>query len=393
MFSLTPQQQAQISQYKLENNWLAIHELLEPLVKPGQPAYTDVDVLSEYGFALSQLGQYAAAENMYRRWIELQPQSARAHYCLGYVYYLQEDWEDAVNCFEYALSLFPNYLVCLYRYGYALSKWNKTERAVEPLKKVLEIYRTADDGFRRRNGKNYVKARYLLAKVLLEMGDSDGAQQHMRLVLQEDSRNYVKPEFKNFAMGKILMAKKEHQQAREYLIKALNRRFPQPYILDFLGRVSQALNDYPQAESWYNKALAVRQMPYILYDRARLYHAMGESAKAMEDAHQGIKRDKKGAHKGMLLLAQICLENNRLDEAEQYCRQAIDWKLQTYQSDFAEAHYQLARIYQQKNDPELVRQEMQTALMLNPNLEWDADMSAYLQVEGESNEPQPEWAF
>lgn len=46
--------------------------------------------------------------------IQRQPQKAKWHYGKGYQFYMQKDWENAIENFSTALSLLENYLVVKY---------------------------------------------------------------------------------------------------------------------------------------------------------------------------------------------------------------------------------------------------------------------------------------
>ncbi|GAB4380754.1 MAG: hypothetical protein Kow0042_31020 [Calditrichia bacterium] len=371
-----------LNQFRRENNWLAIVNLLAPLCREGTEGWHDPDLLSEYGFALSQVNRLVQAEQVYQRWADLQPRSARARYCLGYVFYLRQDWENAIERFQTALELWPEYFVCLYRLAYAYYQWNKPQRSIEPLQRALSLYEShTDEDWQRRNAKNYVKSMFLLGKAFLITSQPEEALICFQNVLRLDERNYIKPEFKLYEIGKTLGELQQYAKAIATLKRALNPRFPQPYILDRLGRVYHKAGKYSEALQTYNQAVNIRQLPFILFNRAETLLALGQTAEAIADLHAALKRDNKGKHKILLRLAQISQDQNRLEEAAHYCRQAMRWKWEVYQAHYAEAHYLLSQILLQQGNKEEAEKELQTALALKPELEWDASLSEHFNIE------------
>lgn len=365
-----------------ENNWQAVLQLLQPLCREGQAGWNEPRALSELGFACSQLQMLPEAKQYYQRWIEVEPDRAQPFYCLGYVFYLEQDWVNALRWFDQALRIYPDYLVCLYRKGYALFAFQKPRKCLEPLERALELYRAnSNEDFRKRNAKTAMKTLFLLARARYHLHESEEALRLLQQLFREDVKGFIAPADKHYALGKTLAALRREKEALEQLNRALDPRRPQPYVLDQIGRVHYQLQDYAAALGYYDRALKIRREPYILFNRAMSLLALGKTGPAVRDLHEALKRDRKGKHKIYLELGKISLEQNKLAEARHYFESAIRFKQETYGVDYAEAHYALVFYHLKSEDKPRAREELQTALEIDPNLQWDENLRQLLDIE------------
>ncbi len=348
---------------------------MKPFFQDCASGWDDPDLLSEYGFALTQLSQLEEAKKVYQRWSELNTDQARPLYCLGYVYYLEENWQEAIFYFEQALRIYPDYFICLYRLAYALFQYRKPRRALRCLEQLKAIYQKKEDqDWLRRNKKTWVRSLFLSGKSYYVIKEYQQALQDFQQVVEIDQKNYIVLEFKWYEIAKTLVALKRYQEALHHLQQALNQRFPQPYILDLKGQVLTQMNKYSEAIETFTQALQKRKFAYILLHRARTYIAMGNFSEAAKDLHEALKRDKKGRHKIYLELGKLSQRQKRLSEAQHYFKQAIQYKQKIYGSDFAEAHYAMALCYLETNDTDSAKESLAKALSANPNLEWDTTL-------------------
>ncbi|NIR51701.1 MAG: tetratricopeptide repeat protein, partial [candidate division Zixibacteria bacterium] len=267
----------------------------------------------------------------------------------------------------------------LYRLAYAYFEFQKPRESIPLLQKLLDIYQShTDEDWRRRNRKTLVKAQFLLAKSYYRKRRYDEALALIQKLLNQDTKHFVALEFKFYALGKILAALNREEEALRYLKQALDPQHPQPYVLDQTGRVYHQLGDYPEALQQYSRALKIRKLPFIFANRAETYLAIDKIGLAVRDLHQALKRDRKGKHKIYLRLGQINLNGGKLIEAFHYFQSAIRYKQKVYGADYAEAHYALVFYHLQNDQQDLARREMQTALEITPNLEWDTSLREVL---------------
>ncbi len=371
----------QTAALRRENNWQGIVRLLQPLCREGRAAWNEPRALSELGFACTQVNALDNAKKYYQRWIEVEPDRAQPFYCLGYVFYLEQNWLEAIRWFDEALRIFPDYLVCLYRKGYAFFADGKSKKCIEPVARALGIYRASrDEDFRKRHAKTAVKAMFLLARALYQTKDYQNALAQIQSAFAHNKRGFIPTAHLHYALGKILTALHREDEALKHLGQALNRRHPQAYVLDQIGRVHHQIGDYQTALDKYGQALALRRFHYILFDRAMTFLALGKSDPAVRDLHEALKRDKLGKHKIYLELGKISIEREKWVEARHYLESAIQFKKKTYQADYAEAHYAMVFLHLKHGEKNLAKEAFQHALDINPNLKWDQNLRQILGI-------------
>lgn len=355
--------------------------LLEPYCLNGKPGWQDAAALSSLGFAYSQLGKLEQAKSLYQRWIEVEPDRAQPFYCLGYIYYLQQDWRQAIRWFNQALRLYPDYLVCLYRLAYAFYAFQKPKKSLPLLQRALRIYQENDDAdWRRRNRKNQYKARFLLGKVLSSLREYGQALNVFQNLIADSKKHYIPVQSIYYEMGKTLAALRQFQEALRFLEKSHSNRNPQAYVLDQMGRVYAAMGEHQRAIDFYSRALRLRRFSYILVNRARAYLKRHQAALALKDYNEALRRDNKGRHKIYLELGRLYLSWGKLVEARHYFQQAIQFKMKTYGADYAEAHYALVFYHLKEDQKQKARLALQKALEINPDLRWDSALANELNL-------------
>ena len=129
---------------KKEERFEQALEILEDLFKKNPQSEIIIkhliDVLFEYGCDLCDewtLG-YDKATECFKRIIELDPKHYRAWYNLGIAYFNLNQTEEALNSYNEALKLKPDYTYCYYNIGliYEVHK-NDLEKALEYYEKAL----------------------------------------------------------------------------------------------------------------------------------------------------------------------------------------------------------------------------------------------------------------
>jgi len=371
-----------IKDLQKKNRWIDIVQLSDPYLLPEKSGWANVELLRAAGFAHSQLRHFPEAERYYRRWIQLEPQSPSAWYSMGYLFYLQKRFPEALDAYEKALKIFPDYLVCLYRKGVILVYQEKGRQAADVLRRLRELYESSKDtNYRRRNFRTYVKAIFQLGKAYYQLHLYQKAVDLFTTLIQIDKKDFVKKTFKLYNLGKNYLELGRLDEAIAYLKEALKTNEQKEYIWERLGRAYHVKKDYGEALKHFARALDCKRVPYIFVSRAETYLAIGEVEKARHDFHTALKRDRKGRHKIYLLLGNIAMQKNHLEEAESYYDKAIDFKKQTYLSDFAEAHYALSRMWLLRNKKEKSKEELEQAMTINPFMEWDENLLHALDLE------------
>jgi len=143
------------------------------------------------------------------------------------------------------------------------------------------------------------------------------------------------------------------------------------WVFDLQGRIYVAMKSADEALKVFGRALHLSRFSYIYQGRAQAWLLKGAVNRAVSDLHDALRRDRKGKHKILLQLARIEMDRERLQDAENYIRRAIDFKKKIYDADYAEAHLALAGLYRRMGDTERAKKETQTAYAISPYLEWE----------------------
>jgi tetratricopeptide (TPR) repeat protein len=332
----------QLSVLKKNGQWLKVVQLLTS----GEASLDRAGQLSELGFAHSQLDQYEAAKKCYDEWLELEPQSARAFYCRGYIDYQQGADQKAIGYFKKALALFPDYLVCLYRLGVVLLRDNQKDAARDALKKAITLYQNNnDDDYRRRHGKYYYKAIYQLGKVYFAKKRFNHAAACFNKVLSEDNRHYNEKGFVLFNLAKCAYSSEDYRLALKHLDSISDRVGKQEYTHDLRGRCYFRLGKAAAALTAFGAALKRKPAGYIFRDRALAHILAKDYEAAKKDLDVALRKDRLGKHKTLLILGEVSMLQNSYKTAIAYFTQAIDYKQKTYEADYRQAHMALAEAY------------------------------------------------
>ena len=368
----------QINELKRENNWQEILCRFDHLVQPGTEMWKDAELVKELGFAHSQMGNTEKALKLYRRWQELEPEKAQPHYAMGYVYYLRKEFQKAVECYDKALECYPGYMVCHYRKGVVLLAMGKSQLAHREFKWVIDEYEALrDEDKLRRMKKTYIRALYGDGKACYRMRKYKDAEERFRKVLRYDKKNWFKPIFKYYSLGKVCIELGKAEEAENLLQRARELKPQKDYIWDRLGRMYHRLKgDMLRAEECYRKALECRRVPYVLVNRALLYLDGGKEREALMDLQEALRKDKKGKHKILLILARVAIRAGRLEEAIGYLERAIEFKEKVYGVDCGEAHYLLSQIWRLKGDEEKAKKELTRAQEVDSDFVWSTRIMA-----------------
>jgi len=106
------------------------------------------------GVAHFQLQDYAAAEQDFKKAIELSPGYAQPYFQLGKLYFAQDRPVEAVEAFKMAVKIVPDFVDGQYNLALAEMKVRNTEEARTAFKEVIRI---APDSAQAKLSANYLK--------------------------------------------------------------------------------------------------------------------------------------------------------------------------------------------------------------------------------------------
>lgn len=102
-------------------------------------ASTSVKQLVEKGNAALETTNYALAETIWRQVIQLDPNSADAHYSLGLALIYQGRREEAITSFRLATSLNSKFAWAHNNLGNALAEVGQVEEAIASFRRAIEL--------------------------------------------------------------------------------------------------------------------------------------------------------------------------------------------------------------------------------------------------------------
>ncbi len=102
----------------------------------------------------------------------------------------------------------------------------------------------------------------------------------------------------------------------QHLFEQVIQKDPKNYAaLYFYGLTKQRENNINAAMQYYNKALALnQQFEYPLFQRARIYHALGKNKNALNDLNKYIQLNKRN-YQAFFLAGKIFYQQNKLKQA------------------------------------------------------------------------------
>ncbi len=360
-----------IDGYVKQNNWPAVISELKPL--SSQPPVTEF-IWSNLAFAYGQLKQNEKARYCYKNWIEQYPSTARAFYGLGYTFYAEKQWKEAIEQFDIALELYPAYIVVLYRKGVALLSMFKSEPARQSLDKGIREFQKLSPERQKRSAKYFYKSIFYLGKAYYNLGNFANALACFNKVAAEDQRNYIDPEFKIYNQAKTHFAMKNLAEAERHIRQLMDRQPLKNYIPDFLGQIFQAQDEYNRALFHYQQALDIRPQPFIYAHMAHCYVLLGDLPEAENHYHLALKRDKMGKHKTFLALSKLAAAHGDYRQAVRYAESAVDFKKQTWQKDYYDAQMALGEYFQNLGELEKSKTAYALAAELKPEFRFESEM-------------------
>ena len=245
------------------------------------------DIMHQYAILSSSLCDSDTAEKMLKKVIKMNPNIAKAHKDLGIIYLNKRLFDYAEEEFQTALNLAPDDFEILFEYGNYLYSVSKNLEAEKYYGEALE-----------RNPKNVLALTFMgLNKLVLNKLDE--ARDYIMKAFEVESNH----EYVQFCAGRILYAREEYEEAKRYLIRAVEQNpdieTQNTLALTYfkLGEFNTALNIFENIDS---------KRPHntsILMEIARCHEALGNNDKALEylekvvaifpdfeDAHEMIRK-------------------------------------------------------------------------------------------------------
>jgi tetratricopeptide (TPR) repeat protein len=343
-----------------------------PIVRPGARA-----VFNE-GVEALRSGQFAKAEENFRRVIKLDPASTAAHIDLGVAYMRERRWSDALGELRRAEQMSPQEPGIKLNVGLAYYRQNQFSSAIEPLSAAVHL------------APNSVQARYLLGlcyffqrsyapavSTLQPLWESESSNLNYLYVLSVAAHKSTNALFEQRAFdqmlavgqntaefhlfaGKALLAEGSPYQAAQEFKASIAAQPNLPMAHYFLGRTYLERREYPLAEAEFKKDVVLEpDLPYNYEDLARLYAETNQISKSELNYRQALTLDETLAD-SYVGLAKLYRDSGRWADALRMLDSAVDLA-----PDSSSVHYLRATVLTHLGDKAGAGREFTETAQLN----------------------------
>jgi len=278
------------------------------------------------GWYLSRSKNYVAAVEIYTVLVQEASDNPKYPYMLGYQYYDQQEYAKAIPWFQKALELKPDYLVVLYRCGYALIQTGDLRVAESHLRDCVRLWRKLEEG-KDREEQTYADACFQLGKIHSERGDWNLAIKAFSESIAHDADDADKL----YNLGKALVKDQQFVEALDVLLKADQIAPRKHYIQTYLAIAYHHCDKLTEAERILD-AIPPRikdQFPYIWQHHAELYLTQGRLSDVVRMLQAATRKpNEKGLHSWydvFILLATACERSDDITGAYKAYHEANVW--------------------------------------------------------------------
>lgn len=304
-----------------------------------EEAPLNIDVEGNLAFSLSQARQYEEAIEVLKQLALKEPRIARWPYMVGYQFYMQGRWGEAVTWFDKALSLRPGYMKALYRKGYAHLQKDEHDEGVVALHHCIKSWDQLPSDRKQNERKYYGKANFQLGKAYLNKGLSLKARRPLEIAVQIDSNDHNRL----YALGKCHLKNDYVNDAIREFKKANVIKPGTDYVLDGLAQAYVVQGELNRSENLYLSIPPGRRRSFVLKNLGAIQLEQGKVDKATETLRRAASKDASN-HNIQLLLGKSLEACGQKDSARQTYMRAIDLRRQKYGLDFPEAQDRLLEV-------------------------------------------------
>jgi len=316
-----------------ENRW---PEAVKWLAKAAELIPADTTVLGKLGFCLSRNQEYQRAIEVFTDLSKREPKVARWPYMVGYQYYMQSQWAEALRWFDQALSIQPTYLIVLYRKGYAHLRMEQPAEAERAFRSCLTIWEGLPPEAQQEKRSSYSDVCFQLGKLYLKQGLTFKARRCLALAVEYDPDHADK----RYELGKCLLQTGQANEAIIELHHADRLNAGVDYVIDRLAQAYIAIGDLTEAEQLYSRIPPHQRREYVLRNLGILYFKQERYEEAVRNLLEAIRKEPRNHHSHYYLgLAHEALGN--LVKARQAYREAIQIRQKRYDKSYPEAEERL----------------------------------------------------
>jgi protein O-mannosyl-transferase len=322
---------------------LACATVANAIPKPHLQFIIATAVLVSLGVLSRQhLGIFTDEEALWRDTVARNPQAVIGQNNLGLVLYGQLQYRHAIECFDRALQVDPDFAETHYNLGLVLTEIGHNEEAATQMRKALQAapaFAKAENGlgfalmqlgqpgeaaahFRRALELNpdYVDAHNNLGKVLLGTGQPTEAEAQFRQAIQIDSNDFTAHE----NLGVALYQQHHFDEAAAEFREAARSKPDDPEPHKNLADILAAQQKLSEARQEH--ALAVSSAEQL----GEIHYRIANALEGDDDPDGAIKHFRKSitfrpnSAETYLALARVLVEQNRSTEAVATLRQGTE---------------------------------------------------------------------
>ena len=280
-------------------------------------------VINILGAALRGQGKLQKAVNSYNKAIQLKPDYAEGYYNCGNVLSLQGKLDEALQSYDKAIELKPDYAGAHYNRGNALGQLGQLDEALKSYDKAIQLK------------PDYAEVHSNHGTTLQQLGQLDEALKSYGKAIQ------LKPDYAEayYNRGNVLRLQGKLDEALQSYDKAIQLKPDYAEAYTNRGNVLEQIGLPGEAIGSYDKAIQLKPDFVEAYsNRGNALKQLGQMDAALEDYNKAIrlKPDFVEAHSNR---GNALGELGQLDEAQKSYKKAIQLK-----PDYADAHRSLTTL-------------------------------------------------
>jgi tetratricopeptide (TPR) repeat protein len=288
------------------------------------------------GYVLATQSRSAEAIEHYQKALEINPDYAEAHNDLGTVFLKQGQSREAIGCYRRALEINPDFAEAYYNLGCAYDKQGDLDKATGYYQKAIEV--RAD----------LAEAYYSLGMIFKLRGRLDDAVEFYRKAIRS------KPDYADahgnladvlMAQGKLAEAVKEYQRTLELMPDSVHVRYQLGLGLRGLGKFAAAIAQFQAIlELDPRHVPAKNNLAWLLATCPEA--SVRNGARAVELAQQAERLSGGTSPEILDTLAAAYAEAGRFDEAVTTARRALNLLATQTNQPLATAIQNRLRLYE-----------------------------------------------
>ena len=245
------------------------------------------ETLHQYAILSSSLYDTDTAERILKKVIKMNPNIAKAHKDLGIIFLNKRLFDYAEEEFKAAMQLAPNDFEIIFEYGNFLYSISKNTEAERYYQEALDL-----------QPENILALTFMALNKLI-LNQLDAAKDYITKALKVNPHH----EYIQFCAGRIFYARKEYDEAKHYLIHAVEQN-PDVETQNTLALTYYELGEFNSALNIFQNLLAKKPDNIsVLMSTAKCYEGLKDNDKALEyldkvvtifpedeEAHEMIRR-------------------------------------------------------------------------------------------------------